>query len=82
MKAQRYLQTYYAQRADHRGNHARRSSGSSGIRQAEALAEVQPGEVLVLTMPEPRPVALVGELLATQAKAHGPAAILVDASSA
>ena len=34
-----------------------------------AMAAVQPGEVLVLTMPEPRPVALVGDLLATQAKA-------------
>ena len=45
-----------------------------------AMAEVEPGEVLVLTMPEPRPVALIGELLATQAKAHGVAAILVDAS--
>ncbi len=45
-----------------------------------AMAELKPGEVLVLTMPEPRPVALVGELLATQAKAHGAAAILVDAS--
>ncbi len=44
------------------------------------MAEVQPGEVLVLTMPEPRPVALVGDLLATQAKAAGAAAILVDAS--
>jgi 4-hydroxy-4-methyl-2-oxoglutarate aldolase len=44
------------------------------------MAETQPGEVLVLTMPEPRPVALVGELLATQAKAHGAAAILVDAA--
>jgi 4-hydroxy-4-methyl-2-oxoglutarate aldolase len=44
------------------------------------MAEVQPGEVLVLTMPEPRPVALVGDLLATQAKAHGAAGILVDAS--
>jgi 4-hydroxy-4-methyl-2-oxoglutarate aldolase len=32
-----------------------------------ALAVVQPGEVLVVTMPEPRPIALVGELLATQA---------------
>jgi 4-hydroxy-4-methyl-2-oxoglutarate aldolase len=41
---------------------------------------VAPGEVLVLTMPEPAPVALVGDLLATQAKAHGAAAILVDAS--
>jgi 4-hydroxy-4-methyl-2-oxoglutarate aldolase len=41
---------------------------------------VQPGEVLVLTMPEPAPVALVGDLLATQAKVQGAAAILVDAS--
>jgi 4-hydroxy-4-methyl-2-oxoglutarate aldolase len=45
-----------------------------------AMAAVQQGEVLVLTMPEPRPVALVGDLLATQAKAQGAAAILVDAS--
>jgi 4-hydroxy-4-methyl-2-oxoglutarate aldolase len=45
-----------------------------------AMAALQPGEVLVLTMPEPAPVALVGDLLATQAKAHGAAAILVDAS--
>jgi 4-hydroxy-4-methyl-2-oxoglutarate aldolase len=45
-----------------------------------AMAAMQSGEVLVLTMPEPRPVALVGDLLATQAKAQGAAAILVDAS--
>jgi len=45
-----------------------------------AMAAVQAGEVLVLTMPEPRPVALVGDLLATQAKAQGAAGILVDAS--
>ncbi|MGE5333098.1 MAG: 4-carboxy-4-hydroxy-2-oxoadipate aldolase/oxaloacetate decarboxylase, partial [Nitrososphaerota archaeon] len=44
------------------------------------LAEVQPGEVLVLTMPDPAPVALVGELLATQAMVHKAAGILVDAS--
>ncbi len=44
------------------------------------MAEVQPGEVIVLTMPEPRPVALVGELLATQAHAHGAAGMLIDAS--
>jgi len=31
-------------------------------------------------MPEPEPVALVGELLATQAKARGVAGVLVDAS--
>jgi 4-hydroxy-4-methyl-2-oxoglutarate aldolase len=45
-----------------------------------AMAAVQAGEVLVLTMPEPRPVALLGDLLATQAKTQGAAAILVDAS--
>jgi 4-hydroxy-4-methyl-2-oxoglutarate aldolase len=45
-----------------------------------AVAEAVPGEVLVLTMPEPRPVALVGELLATQAKVAGVAALLVDAA--
>jgi 4-hydroxy-4-methyl-2-oxoglutarate aldolase len=45
-----------------------------------ALARVEPGDVLVLTMPEPAPVALVGDLLATQAKARGVAAILVDAA--
>lgn len=44
------------------------------------MAEVQPGEVLVLTMPEPRPVALVGDLLATQAQAHGAAGMLIDAA--
>ena len=45
-----------------------------------AIAEAEPGEVLVLTMPEPAPVALVGELLATQALVRGVAAILVDAA--
>jgi 4-hydroxy-4-methyl-2-oxoglutarate aldolase len=44
------------------------------------MSEVQPGEVVVLTMPEARPVALVGDLLATQAQVHGAAALLVDAS--
>jgi 4-hydroxy-4-methyl-2-oxoglutarate aldolase len=44
------------------------------------LDQVQPGEVLVLTMPEPEPVALVGELLATQAQAHQVAGLLIDAS--
>jgi 4-hydroxy-4-methyl-2-oxoglutarate aldolase len=45
-----------------------------------AVAEAEPGEVLVVTMPEPRPVALVGELLATQAQVRGVAALLVDAA--
>ena len=42
MKAQQYLQTYYAQRADQRGNHARRASGNQDIRQAEAFQRVIP----------------------------------------
>ena len=45
-----------------------------------AMPEVQPGEVLVMTMPVPEPVALFGGLLATQARARGAAAVLVDAS--
>jgi len=45
-----------------------------------AMAALEPGEVLVLTMPEPEPVALVGDLLATQAKGRGAAAILIDAA--
>ena len=43
-----------------------------------AVAQAEPGDVLVLTMPEPTPVALVGELLATQALDQGVAAMLVD----
>jgi 4-hydroxy-4-methyl-2-oxoglutarate aldolase len=45
-----------------------------------AIDRLRAVEVLVLTMPEPAPVALVGDLLATQAKARGAAAILVDAA--
>jgi 4-hydroxy-4-methyl-2-oxoglutarate aldolase len=45
-----------------------------------AIAAAEPGDVLVLTMPQPEPVALFGELLATQAKARGIAAVLVDAA--
>lgn len=44
------------------------------------IEQIQPGEVLVLSMPEPGPVALVGELLATQVKVRGAAGILVDAA--
>ena len=44
------------------------------------MASLQPGEVLVLTMPEPAPVALLGDLLATQAQVHGAVAVLVDAA--
>jgi 4-oxalomesaconate hydratase len=42
MRAQAYLHTYYAQRAEQRGNHARRSSGNSAIRYAEAFQRVTP----------------------------------------
>ncbi len=44
------------------------------------MERIAPGDVLVLTMHEPRAVALVGDLLATQAIAAGAAALLVDAS--
>jgi 4-hydroxy-4-methyl-2-oxoglutarate aldolase len=44
------------------------------------MERIVPGEVLVLTMPTPRAVALVGDLLATQAQVAGAAALLIDAS--
>lgn len=44
------------------------------------MEQALPGEVLVLTMPAARPVALVGELLAVQAHARGVAALLIDAA--
>jgi 4-hydroxy-4-methyl-2-oxoglutarate aldolase len=44
------------------------------------MERIEPGDVLVLTMPEPRAVALVGDLLATQAKVAGAAGVLIDAS--
>jgi 4-hydroxy-4-methyl-2-oxoglutarate aldolase len=46
-----------------------------------AIDRLDAGDVLVLTMPEPRPVALLGELLATQAKRKGAAAVLIDAAA-
>ncbi len=42
MAAQRYLQTYYGQRAEQRANHARRVSGDPAIRYAEAFQRVLP----------------------------------------
>jgi len=44
------------------------------------MERIEPGDVLVLAMPQPRAVALVGDLLATQAMAAGAAGLLVDAS--
>jgi 4-hydroxy-4-methyl-2-oxoglutarate aldolase len=43
-----------------------------------AVAHADPGDVLVLTSEAPEPVALVGELLATQARVRGVAGLLVD----
>jgi 4-oxalomesaconate hydratase len=48
MKAQQYLQTYYAERAEHRANHARRASGNQEVRFAEAFMRVIPQVVGVL----------------------------------
>jgi 4-oxalomesaconate hydratase len=42
MKAQQYLQTYYAQRAEQRANHARRASGNQEVRYAEAFQRMIP----------------------------------------
>jgi 4-oxalomesaconate hydratase len=48
MQAQSYLQRYYRERADHRGNHARRVSGDPAVRQAEAFMRVVPQVVRAL----------------------------------
>ena len=42
MKAQRYLQTYYDQRAAQRGNHARRGSATADVEFAEAFQRMIP----------------------------------------
>lgn len=44
------------------------------------MEQIQSGEVLVLAMSQAEPVALIGELLATQAQVRGAAAIVVDAA--
>ncbi|MHC9291181.1 PIG-L deacetylase family protein [Mycobacterium sp. LTG2003] len=48
MRAQSYLQQYYAERADHRGNHARKVTGRKQIRQAEAFQRLVPNVVAAL----------------------------------
>jgi 4-oxalomesaconate hydratase len=48
MEAQRPLQHYYGQRAEQRGNHARRTSGNPEIKQAEAFQRVTPQVVSAL----------------------------------
>jgi 4-oxalomesaconate hydratase len=42
MAAQNYLQEYYAQRAEQRGNHARKVTGEAAIRHAEAFQQLLP----------------------------------------
>ena len=42
MRAQQYLQTYYAQRGEQRGNHARRASGRQEVRYGESFQRVLP----------------------------------------
>jgi 4-hydroxy-4-methyl-2-oxoglutarate aldolase len=46
-----------------------------------AMSRLVPGEVLVLAMDEPAPVALIGDLLATQAQVAGAVAVLNDAAA-
>lgn len=43
------------------------------------VEQILPGEVVVIAMPEPRPIALIGELLTMQIHLRGAAAILLDA---
>jgi 4-hydroxy-4-methyl-2-oxoglutarate aldolase len=45
-----------------------------------AIAHARPGDILVMRMPQSRPVSLLGELLATQCLARGVAGVLVDAA--
>lgn len=42
MEAQSYLREYYSQRAEHRANHARKVTGNSAIRFAEAFQRITP----------------------------------------
>lgn len=44
----------------------------------EAIAKLSPGDVLVASSANPEPYGLVGELLATQAKVAGAAALIID----
>ncbi|EHR48621.1 putative LmbE-like protein [Saccharomonospora marina XMU15] len=48
MAAQQYLKEYYTQRAEQRGNHARKVTGNAGIRQAEAFHRLLPNVVSAL----------------------------------
>jgi len=45
-----------------------------------AIEKIESGDLLVITMPSPEPVALMGELLATQARTRGASGVLIDAA--
>ncbi len=45
-----------------------------------AIARAEPGDVLLIRMPESRPVSMLGELLATQCLARGVVAVVADAA--
>ena len=45
-----------------------------------AFDRIESGDVVVATMPDPNPTALVGEMLCSQAKARGASALLIDAA--
>ena len=45
-----------------------------------AIDRLLPGEILVVTMPEPRPVAVVVEILALFAKTNGAVGLMIDAA--
>jgi 4-hydroxy-4-methyl-2-oxoglutarate aldolase len=45
-----------------------------------AIARAERGDVLVMRMPQSRPISLLGELLATQCLARGVVGVLVDAA--
>ncbi|HEX7021663.1 MAG TPA: 4-carboxy-4-hydroxy-2-oxoadipate aldolase/oxaloacetate decarboxylase [Trueperaceae bacterium] len=44
------------------------------------IEHIQPGSIVVITMPESRPVGLIGELLVVQMKVRGAAGVLIDAA--
>lgn len=44
------------------------------------IEHIQPGSIIVVAMPEPRPIGLIGELLAVQMKRKEAAGVLVDAA--
>ncbi|TMR89863.1 dimethylmenaquinone methyltransferase [Nonomuraea basaltis] len=46
----------------------------------EVAAHTRPGDIVVLTMDNPVPVALIGDLLVTQLKTQGAAGVLVNGS--